>query len=153
MSSEDLLAWLRPFCGDDSKPVRVRIEVLQILEHSFSLSEQDVRLLVLFRSQAVLKACWPSREVRAHTHTVSLSLSLSLTRNEPTRHHVHKFLDFTQNYYYFSCCPVSGTFVRAARDNLPDTQLHDKIREKICEKKIQIIYLFIFLKSRLSSLI
>ncbi|XP_053503129.1 NBAS subunit of NRZ tethering complex isoform X1 [Ictalurus furcatus] len=62
VSSEDLLAWLRPFCGDDSKPVRVRIEVLQILEHSFSLSEQDVRLLVLFRSQAVLKACWPSRE-------------------------------------------------------------------------------------------
>ncbi|KAK3506670.1 hypothetical protein QTP70_013761 [Hemibagrus guttatus] len=63
VSSEDLLAWLRPFCGDDSKPVRVRIEVLQILEHSFSLSEQDIRLLVLFRSQAVLKACWPSREL------------------------------------------------------------------------------------------
>ncbi|XP_036438220.1 neuroblastoma-amplified sequence isoform X2 [Colossoma macropomum] len=62
VSSEDLLAWLRPFCGDDSKPVRLRIEVLQILERSFSLSEEDIRLLVLFRSQAVLKACWPSRE-------------------------------------------------------------------------------------------
>ncbi|XP_062857972.1 NBAS subunit of NRZ tethering complex [Trichomycterus rosablanca] len=62
VSSEDLLAWLRPFCGDDSKPVRVRIEILQILEHSFSLSEQDIRLLVLFRSRAVLKACWPDRE-------------------------------------------------------------------------------------------
>ncbi|KAM9497126.1 NBAS subunit of NRZ tethering complex isoform 1-T1 [Clarias gariepinus] len=62
VTSEDLLAWLRPFCGEDSRPVRVRIEVLQILEQSFSLSEQDVRLLVLFRSRAVLKACWPSRE-------------------------------------------------------------------------------------------
>uniref|UniRef100_A0AAR2K9U6 Neuroblastoma-amplified sequence N-terminal domain-containing protein n=1 Tax=Pygocentrus nattereri TaxID=42514 RepID=A0AAR2K9U6_PYGNA len=62
VSSEDLLAWLRPFCGDDSKPVRLRIEVLQILECSFSLSDEDIRLLVLFRSQAVLKACWPSRE-------------------------------------------------------------------------------------------
>ncbi|XP_066532404.1 NBAS subunit of NRZ tethering complex [Hoplias malabaricus] len=62
VSSEDLLAWLRPFCGDDSKPVRIRIEVLQILEHSFHLSDEDIRLLVFFRSQAVLKACWPSRQ-------------------------------------------------------------------------------------------
>ncbi|XP_072534996.1 NBAS subunit of NRZ tethering complex isoform X2 [Salminus brasiliensis] len=64
VSSEDLLAWLRPFCGDDSKPVKLRIEVLQILEHSFHLSDEDIRLLVFFRSQAVLKACWPSRECK-----------------------------------------------------------------------------------------
>ncbi|XP_030627151.1 NBAS subunit of NRZ tethering complex [Chanos chanos] len=62
VSSEDLLTWLRPFCGDDTRAVRPRIEVLQILEHSFNLSEEDIRLLVFFRSQAVLKACWPSRE-------------------------------------------------------------------------------------------
>ncbi|XP_073708858.1 NBAS subunit of NRZ tethering complex [Garra rufa] len=62
VKSEDMLAWLRPFCGDDSKPVRPRIEVLQILEHSFSLSDQDIHLLVFFRSQAVLKACWPNRK-------------------------------------------------------------------------------------------
>ncbi|KAA0708511.1 Neuroblastoma-amplified sequence [Triplophysa tibetana] len=62
VTSEDMLEWLRPFCGDDSKPVRPRIEVLQILEHSFNLSDQDIHLLVFFRSQAVLKACWPSRK-------------------------------------------------------------------------------------------
>uniref|UniRef100_A0A672QJE5 Neuroblastoma-amplified sequence n=1 Tax=Sinocyclocheilus grahami TaxID=75366 RepID=A0A672QJE5_SINGR len=62
VTSEDMLAWLRPFCGDDSKPVRPRLEVLQILEHSFSLSDQDIHLLVFFRSQAVLKACWPNRK-------------------------------------------------------------------------------------------
>ncbi|XP_051501521.1 NBAS subunit of NRZ tethering complex-like isoform X3 [Myxocyprinus asiaticus] len=62
VTSEDMLAWLRPFCGDDTKPVRPRIEVLQILEHSFSLSDQDVHLLVFFRSQAILKACWPDRK-------------------------------------------------------------------------------------------
>uniref|UniRef100_A0A673JN30 Neuroblastoma-amplified sequence N-terminal domain-containing protein n=1 Tax=Sinocyclocheilus rhinocerous TaxID=307959 RepID=A0A673JN30_9TELE len=62
VTSEDMLAWLRPFCGDDSKPVRPRLEVLQILEHSFSLSDEDIHLLVFFRSQAVLKACWPNRK-------------------------------------------------------------------------------------------
>uniref|UniRef100_A0A8C2EEM5 NBAS subunit of NRZ tethering complex n=1 Tax=Cyprinus carpio TaxID=7962 RepID=A0A8C2EEM5_CYPCA len=60
--TDDMLAWLQPFCGDDSKPVRPRIEVLQILEHSFSLSDQDIHLLVFFRSQAVLRACWPNRK-------------------------------------------------------------------------------------------
>uniref|UniRef100_A0A8C1T3G6 NBAS subunit of NRZ tethering complex n=1 Tax=Cyprinus carpio TaxID=7962 RepID=A0A8C1T3G6_CYPCA len=53
VTSEDMLAWLRPFCGDDSKAVRPRLEVLQILEHSFSLSDQDIHLLVFFRSQAM----------------------------------------------------------------------------------------------------
>nr|XP_055042803.1 NBAS subunit of NRZ tethering complex [Misgurnus anguillicaudatus] len=62
VTSEDMLNWLRPFCGDDAKPVRPRIEVLQILERSFNLSDQDIHLLVFFRSQAVLKACWPNRE-------------------------------------------------------------------------------------------
>ncbi|XP_060740193.1 NBAS subunit of NRZ tethering complex isoform X1 [Tachysurus vachellii] len=93
VSSEDLLAWLRPYCGDDSKPVRVRIEVLQILEHSFSLSEQDVRLLVLFRSQAVLKACWPSRECdmndiedEARRHSLFLELLDSSRKWEEFQH-------------------------------------------------------------------
>lgn len=93
VSSEDLLAWLRPFCGDDSKPVRVRIEVLQILENSFSLSEQDVRLLVLFRSQAVLKACWPSRkcdmndiEDEARRHCLFLELLESSRKWEEFQH-------------------------------------------------------------------
>uniref|UniRef100_A0A8D2IZ58 NBAS subunit of NRZ tethering complex n=1 Tax=Varanus komodoensis TaxID=61221 RepID=A0A8D2IZ58_VARKO len=63
VSSEDLLAWLRPFCGDDSLPVKPRITVLQILEQAFHLSDEDSKLLVLFRTQAVLKACWPQTQV------------------------------------------------------------------------------------------
>ncbi|KAM4632894.1 LOW QUALITY PROTEIN: NBAS subunit of NRZ tethering complex [Polymixia lowei] len=55
VSSDDLLAWLRPFCGDAALPVRPRIEVLQILENNFSLRDSDVRLLLLYRTQAVLK--------------------------------------------------------------------------------------------------
>ncbi|XP_078131426.1 NBAS subunit of NRZ tethering complex [Sander vitreus] len=55
VTSDDLLAWLRPFCGDAALPVRPRIDVLQILESNFSLRDSDVRLLLLYNSQAVLK--------------------------------------------------------------------------------------------------
>uniref|UniRef100_A0A3Q3XCS4 NBAS subunit of NRZ tethering complex n=1 Tax=Mola mola TaxID=94237 RepID=A0A3Q3XCS4_MOLML len=60
VTSDDLLSWLHPFCGDAALPVRPRIDVLQILESNFSLRDSDVRLLLLYRTQAVLK----DREVR-----------------------------------------------------------------------------------------
>ncbi|XP_067324768.1 NBAS subunit of NRZ tethering complex isoform X1 [Anolis sagrei] len=63
VSSDDLLNWLRPFCDNDSLPVKPRIKVLQILEQAFHLSDEDSKLLVLFRTQAVLKACWPQTQV------------------------------------------------------------------------------------------
>ncbi|XP_019512177.1 PREDICTED: neuroblastoma-amplified sequence [Hipposideros armiger] len=63
VSSEDLLEWLRPFCADDTWPVRPRIHVLQILGQSFHLSEEDSKLLVLFRTETILKATWPQRQV------------------------------------------------------------------------------------------
>ncbi|KAM3861566.1 NBAS subunit of NRZ tethering complex [Diretmus argenteus] len=55
VTADDLLAWLRPFCGDAALPVRPRIDVLQILESNFRLRDSDVRLLLLYRTQAVLK--------------------------------------------------------------------------------------------------
>ncbi|XP_031466852.1 neuroblastoma-amplified sequence [Phasianus colchicus] len=63
VSSDDLLEWLRPFCGDDSLPVKPRIKVLQILEQAFHLSDEDSKLLVYFRTQAVLRAYWPETKV------------------------------------------------------------------------------------------
>ncbi|XP_075717206.1 NBAS subunit of NRZ tethering complex isoform X2 [Rhinoderma darwinii] len=63
VSSDDLLEWLRPFCGDDSLPVKPRIDVLQIMEQAFNLSDEDSKLLVYFRTQAVLKASWPDKKV------------------------------------------------------------------------------------------
>nr|XP_061806612.1 NBAS subunit of NRZ tethering complex-like [Nerophis lumbriciformis] len=54
-SPDDLMEWLRPFCGDSSLPVRSRVAVLQILESNFSVRDADVRLLLLYRTQAVLK--------------------------------------------------------------------------------------------------
>ncbi|XP_041345112.1 neuroblastoma-amplified sequence isoform X2 [Pyrgilauda ruficollis] len=63
VSSDDLLEWLRPFCGDDSLAVKPRIRVLQILEQAFHLSDEDSKLLVYFRTQAVLRACWPETKV------------------------------------------------------------------------------------------
>ncbi|XP_028823791.1 NBAS subunit of NRZ tethering complex isoform X2 [Denticeps clupeoides] len=72
--SDDVLAWLRPFCEDGSRPARLRIEVLSVLERSFSLSEQDAQLLLLYRSQMVMKAAWPERE-----------LEMKDVADEPTR--------------------------------------------------------------------
>lgn len=63
VSAEDLLQWLRPFCADDTCPVRPRIQALQILGQSFHLSEEDSKLLVFFRTQAILRAAWPQRQV------------------------------------------------------------------------------------------
>lgn len=63
VSSEDLLEWLRPFCANDAWPVRPRIHVLQVLGQSFHLTEEDGKLLVFFRTEAILKATWPQRQV------------------------------------------------------------------------------------------
>ena len=77
VTSDDLLAWLHPFCGDASLPVRPRIDVLQILESNFSLQDSDVRLLLLYRTQAVLK----DREVThisRHPWLISHSLTVRM---------------------------------------------------------------------------
>ncbi|KAM5262785.1 NBAS subunit of NRZ tethering complex [Ctenodactylus gundi] len=63
VSPEDLLQWLRPFCGDDTLPVQPRIHALQILGQSFRLTEEDSKLLVFFRTEAILRATWPHRQV------------------------------------------------------------------------------------------
>lgn len=55
VTSDDLLAWLRPFCSAAGLPVRPRVLVLQALENNFSLQDADLRLLLLYRTQAVLK--------------------------------------------------------------------------------------------------
>lgn len=70
VTSDDLLSWLHPFCGDAALPVRPRIAVLQILESNFSLRDSDVRLLLLYRTQAVLK----DRQVRALTRLTGAGL-------------------------------------------------------------------------------
>uniref|UniRef100_A0A8C6RRE7 Sec39 domain-containing protein n=1 Tax=Nannospalax galili TaxID=1026970 RepID=A0A8C6RRE7_NANGA len=63
VSAEELLEWLRPFCANDTCPVRPRVQALQILGQSFHLSEEDSKLLVFFRTEAILRATWPQRQV------------------------------------------------------------------------------------------
>jgi len=96
-----MLAWLRPFCGDDAKPVRPRIEVLQILEHSFNLSDQDIHLLVFFRSQAILKACWPNRKVK-NMHKPTLAQNTIYTS------HIN-IITFPHLWLSISLFPLWGT--------------------------------------------
>ncbi|KAM9062350.1 NBAS subunit of NRZ tethering complex [Sarcophilus harrisii] len=63
LSSDDLLEWFRPFCADDTLPVKPRVQVLQSMERSFQLSDEDRKLLVFFRTEAILKATWPQTQV------------------------------------------------------------------------------------------
>ncbi|CAH6786831.1 Nbas [Phodopus roborovskii] len=79
--AEDLLQWLRPFCADDTCPVRPRIQALQILGQSFLLSDGDSKLLVFFRTQAILRATWPQRQVSSpYMHTLP-QISHSIASN------------------------------------------------------------------------
>ncbi|XP_075454502.1 NBAS subunit of NRZ tethering complex isoform X2 [Ascaphus truei] len=94
VSSDDLLEWLRPFCGDDSLPVKPRIDVLQIMEQAFNLSDEDSRLLVFFRTQAVMKASWPEKKVEVtdieneeKRYTLFLEL-LDISQNHPEFQHL-----------------------------------------------------------------
>lgn len=67
VTSEDILLTLRPFCSDSTIEVQSRLDVLQILEQSFKLSEEDSRLLTLYRTQAVVTEAWVDHQIgRAH---------------------------------------------------------------------------------------
>ncbi|XP_072498758.1 NBAS subunit of NRZ tethering complex [Notamacropus eugenii] len=63
LSSDDLLEWFRPFCADDALPIKPRVQVLQSMERSFHLTDEDSKLLVFFRTEAVLKATWPQTQI------------------------------------------------------------------------------------------
>uniref|UniRef100_A0A663MT24 NBAS subunit of NRZ tethering complex n=1 Tax=Athene cunicularia TaxID=194338 RepID=A0A663MT24_ATHCN len=91
VSSDDLLEWLRPFCGDNSLAVKPRIRVLQILEQAFHLSDEDSKLLVYFRTEAVLRACWPETKVE-----------LTDTENEEKRYALFlRLLEFSHSLSEF----------------------------------------------------
>ncbi|XP_014445107.1 neuroblastoma-amplified sequence isoform X2 [Tupaia chinensis] len=87
VSSEDLLEWLRPFCADEAWPVRPRIHVLQILEQAFHLTEEDSKLLMFFRTEAILKAVWPQRQV-----------GLADVENEESR--CHLFMELLESSHH-----------------------------------------------------
>ncbi|MED6249486.1 hypothetical protein ATANTOWER_015021, partial [Ataeniobius toweri] len=80
VTSDDLLAWLRPFCGDASLPVRPRIDVLQILESNFILRDSDVRLLLLYRTQAVLKDREPEDKEGEEHKEIALGKKSQMSR-------------------------------------------------------------------------
>ncbi|KAM4772461.1 NBAS subunit of NRZ tethering complex [Rhinophrynus dorsalis] len=115
VSSDDLLDWLRPFCGDDSLPVKPRIDVLQIMEQVFNLSDEDSKLLVFFRTQAVLKASWPEKQVdvpdienEEKRNTLFLEL-LDISHNQSEFQHLALLLQ--------AWPPMKGAKIACAEDN------------------------------------
>ncbi|KAK2171519.1 hypothetical protein NP493_1055g01012 [Ridgeia piscesae] len=63
VGSEDVMSEIRPFCSNSAIEVKLRLSILKILEQSFSLSDEDLQLLILYRTQAVVAAAWPDLQV------------------------------------------------------------------------------------------
>ena len=63
MTLDDVMSVSRAFCADSSVDVTTRLDVLRLLEQSFALSDADLALLVLYRTDAIVAARWPRVEV------------------------------------------------------------------------------------------
>ncbi|XP_068793258.1 NBAS subunit of NRZ tethering complex isoform X1 [Struthio camelus] len=120
VSSEDLLEWLRPFCGDDSLPVKPRIRALQIMEQAFHLSDEDSKLLVFFRTQAILRACWPETKVEItdiESEEKRYELFLGLLRSS------HSPSEFQHLVLLLQAWPPMEMSNRSCRENNPWVKL------------------------------
>ena len=60
---DDLLSVLRPFCADAAVDVHLRLDILRLLEQSFSLQASDVTLLLYYRTDAIVAPHWSDVEV------------------------------------------------------------------------------------------
>jgi hypothetical protein len=63
VSSDLVMEQLRPFCADVAVSINLRLRVLRLLEECFDLSPQDLSLLLVFRTEAIIKVAWPEKEV------------------------------------------------------------------------------------------
>ncbi|XP_067123633.1 NBAS subunit of NRZ tethering complex-like [Centruroides vittatus] len=63
IGDEIVLELLRPFCSDTSVSVQIRLKVLQLLEKTTNLDIEDLDLLLLFRTQAIVATAWEGIEI------------------------------------------------------------------------------------------
>ena len=63
VGAEDVMSLLRPFCADIAVEVSVRLDILQMLEQCFKLSDKDLGLLILYRTQALVSSAWTDKKV------------------------------------------------------------------------------------------
>ncbi|XP_013421684.1 neuroblastoma-amplified sequence [Lingula anatina] len=63
VNPEDIINLLRPFCADAIVPVEPRLDVLQILEQCFDLTDNDLVLLVLYRTDAIVSTAWEDKKL------------------------------------------------------------------------------------------
>ncbi|XP_069137324.1 NBAS subunit of NRZ tethering complex-like [Argopecten irradians] len=81
VTTEDVMALVRPFCSDDTVAVKPRLDILHILEKSFDLSPEDMVLLTLYRSEAVINKVWQGitvEETDINTDQARLALFMRL---------------------------------------------------------------------------
>nr|XP_039273892.1 neuroblastoma-amplified sequence-like [Styela clava] len=57
-TSSQVIDLLRPFCSDVSVEVKIRVDILQLLEDQFELADSEANLLLLHRSRAIVRDGW-----------------------------------------------------------------------------------------------
>ncbi|XP_064620288.1 NBAS subunit of NRZ tethering complex-like [Lineus longissimus] len=65
VSQDDVLLLVRPFVSDSTIAIQPRLDILQILEQAFELSDEDLVLLILYRTEAIVETTWKDRQVTA----------------------------------------------------------------------------------------
>ncbi|XP_076101260.1 NBAS subunit of NRZ tethering complex-like [Mytilus galloprovincialis] len=99
VSSEDVMVLLRPFCSDDRVAVQPRLDVLHMVEKSFQLSEEDLVLLTLYRTEAVVKATWSDTQLKEgdiNTDKARYQLFLQLLSKSSNYNHFNSICDLLQ---------------------------------------------------------
>ncbi|VDI84096.1 neuroblastoma-amplified sequence, partial [Mytilus galloprovincialis] len=99
VSSEDVMVLLRPFCSDDRVAVQPRLDVLHMVEKSFQLSEEDLVLLTLYRTEAVVKATWSDTQLKEcdiNTDKARHQLFLQLLSKSSNYNHFNSICDLLQ---------------------------------------------------------
>ncbi|XP_021365609.1 neuroblastoma-amplified sequence-like [Mizuhopecten yessoensis] len=115
VTAEDVMTLVRPFCSDDTVAVKPRLDLLHTLEKSFDLSPEDLVLLVLYRSEAVINKGWHDitvQEADINTDQARFSLFtrlLSLTTTFEQTQALYKLLHLWP--------PLTASSSRVAMEN------------------------------------
>ncbi|CAI9734159.1 neuroblastoma-amplified sequence-like [Octopus vulgaris] len=63
VTADEVLMQVLPFCSDTSIAVQPRLGLLATLEKNFKLKPEDVKLLLFYRTSAIIEESWPNHKI------------------------------------------------------------------------------------------